>query len=476
MVKNYCLEGVWLSFLASAAMAENLVPESKTTDMNVTIYQNQALVKDIRNVDFAQGMNEIAFEGVARQIRPETAMFSASGIRVFEQNYDYDLINAQNLLEEAIGKKVKTAEINPANGETIIKDAVLINNNYGSPVLKFDYGIEANFPGRVVFEQIPQNLRVKPTLMAKLDSREAGTRPLELDYLANGLSWQADYVAEIDADDKLRLNSWVTLNNESGADYKNAKIRLVAGSVNQVADVMPRMRNKAIPMLAAGLASDEAVAETSSMQVMPVGLDGYYLYTLPERADILDKQSKQVSLFSKENVKFEKEYKLVSPLYLSYRGGSKQFENMNPDVVYKLVNLEENNLGLPLPAGTVRFYRQDQTNGLQFIGESRMAQTAVGGKSELKIGKSFDISVEGKVVQVKEISDKIRESDVEIKFANGSDKNAVVEFVQNGSDTMEILKENLPHDVKNAYSNSWKIGVPAKGEAKLTFTVRMISK
>ena len=152
-------------------------------------------------------------------MKPETALLKAPGVKVLEQNYEYDLLTPVNILEESVGQKVTTVTTNPANGQNMFDKAEIISSNYGNPLLKFSYGIEANFPGRLVYENLPENLRVKPTLVVKLDNQNDGSKDLTLNFLTNGLSWQANYVAEITSDSQMDLQGWVTLNNQSGADY-----------------------------------------------------------------------------------------------------------------------------------------------------------------------------------------------------------------------------------------------------------------
>ena len=221
------------------AAEEILVENNKNVDMVVSIYNNNlGFVRDTRNVALGAGLNSIAFEGVASQIKAETAVLTGSGVNVLEQNYDYDLLTPNNILEQFVGKEVKTVIQNPTTGENIFDKAVVLNNNYGAPILRFSYGVEANFPGRVVYDKVPSSLRVKPTLVVNLNNADAGSKNLELAYLTNGISWKADYIAEIKSDEELGLNTWITLNNETGADYENATVQLVSGSVNQVYDCL----------------------------------------------------------------------------------------------------------------------------------------------------------------------------------------------------------------------------------------------
>ncbi len=454
------------------ATAETVVDAERNSETALSIYNgNLALVKDRRSVVLGKGMNEVAFAGVAREIKPETAMISAPGLTLREQTYDYNLLTPANLLEAAVGQEVKTVMTNPANGENIFGQAKVIYSNYGSPVLQFDYGIESNFPGRVVFDKLPSGMRAKPTLTVKAESTEAGEKKVDLAYLTNGMSWRADYVAELGQNDQLDLNAMITINNESGADYKNALIQVVAGDVNQNAgqqNIMPRMM---LAKASAGVA--DMAAEAAPLQPTREAVAGYYVYTLPFKTDLMDRQSKQVSLLSREKVSFQRAYKIESPFYFGIGIGQKEFKNLHPDMLIKLVNDEASGLGVPLPQGIIRFYENDSKGNMQFVGESAIAQKAAGEKLDLKIGREFDVSANGKVLKVKELSKDMFEAEVEVSLRNARSEEVEVKFEQRFNQNWEVLSENVRSVSQTADKVAWIVPVPAQGEKTLTFNVRV---
>ncbi len=468
------LGAAFLSFPLQAADNDIVVDNDKTVDMAISIYNNNlAFVKDTREVNLDKGYNRTAFVGVASQIRPETAMLFGSGIKVIEQNYDYNLLTPQNILTESVGKTVKTALYNEKTGETVFDTAKIIESSYGVPILQFSYGIETNFPGRVIYESLPQNLRAKPTLVVDLENDKKSSKKLELAYLTNGVSWKADYIADITADDRLNINGWITLKNESGVDYKDARVQVIAGNINQVSavSVMPRMM-KAMGRAAMNVNYD--AVETAS--VTQESFADYYLYNLPIRTSINNNQSKQVSLITKENVKFEREYKLTSPLYLGLGMGENDFEKQNPDVIFKIENKAASNLGIPMPQGIMRFYENDSKGSLLFAGESNVQQTAVGEQMKLTTGKSFDIFAKGKVANVKSIAKDLTEADVEITLNNAKNEVVTVVFEQNFGGGWEIVSESIKGVKKSAHAMEWKVEVPAKGKTVLTYKVRLMKK
>lgn len=465
-----------LTLMLSLCTAINPVKaeEIKLTDadnaaMSVSIYnQNLAFVRDTRKVNLPAGDVTLAFEGVAQQMQPDTAMVEAPQVAVLEKNYEYDLLDYTNLLNEYVGKEVKTVMTSPADGSNIFDKAVVLNAAYGTPLLKFSYGVEGNFPGRVVFDQLPENLRVKPTLVTKLKNENAGEKNLQLSYLSGGLSWQADYVAELAGEDTMDVQGFVTLNNQSGTDYKNASVQLVSGEISQ--PTAPQQPQPRMMMMAKAASFDAAeAAPANGGNLMPTSLGEYYVYTLPLKTDILDKQSKQVSFLNLSGLKYQSIYRLVSPLNVSYVSGSTWFEHQNPRLYYKIVNEQEKNL----PQGNIRFYEKGAGGELQFVSGTEMPQLAKGEKAELSAGKSGDVFVDGKLTATRKIAEKTTENDYEVVFNNAKDKAVTVEFEQKVYGDVTVVKESLKNEADNAGNLKWKVEVPAGGNMTLTFSLRV---
>ncbi len=487
MLRKFLLLAGCIAFSTVAFAGENVIGEDKKNNLEISIYNNNlALVKEERSVALKQGVNDIAFEGVAAQIKPETALLSAPGIKVLEQNYDYDLLTANNIVDKSVGEKVKTVMLNPETGENIFDSAEIISASYGQPLLKFNYGIEAAFPGRLVFEKLPSGLRSEPTLVARINSAETADKNVSLAYLTNGIGWKTNYVAKVVSDNRLNLTGWVTINNESGADYKNARVQLIAGDVNQVAaggGVRPLM----MMAKAARATNDYAVAESAS--AAPQSLSGYHLYNLPLKTDIKDKQTKQISLLEKNDVAYRKEIYLRSPLYFNYNAPA-EFKQAHPDMIYVLNNTEEGNLGIPLPAGIVRFYENDNDGNMQFIGENSISHVAKGEEMRLNLGRSFNIFVSGKIAAVTKLSENkttepgetcatltsVYAYDAEVTFGNAESVAREVVFEQNLNTEAKVEKESIAGSKKDAGTYAWKINVPAEGKQTLTFRVVMPHK
>jgi len=470
-----------LSLLLSATVqAEPLLLQNKDNALSLSIYnQNLSLVKDMRKADLKGGVNEIIFDGVAQRIQPETAIIYGDGIKVAEQNYSYNLMNYANFINQSIGENVTTVRINPENGENIFEKAQIIGANSGQPILRFDYGIETNYPGRVIFDKIPAGMSNKPTLAAKLNVAQGGLKNLQLAYLTDGISWKTDYVANVIDNTKLDLTGWVTINNESGVDYEKAKIQLVAGAVNIVRPMMARSRG--MMMKTIGFAANDAM-EMGAPE--PEIISSYELYTLPNITTIKDKQTKQIALIERKNVTYKKEFNLQSPFYFGDYGDN-EFEKHHPYITYVMENVAASNLGISLPGGTMRFYENDKNGNLQFIGSDMIKNTSKEDTIRLDLGEAFNISLSGKIKQIRqdEISRKpenkcfmvktLRTYEVEVTLNNAEDVDNTVIFKQSVPAQHKIVKENIKSELKNAIIRQWAISAAKNSKSTLNYTVEV---
>jgi hypothetical protein len=385
-----------LLFSASRGMATSQEKVSTLADQKevaVTIYnENLALVKDRRTIVLPAGESVLAFREVSGMMRPETALLQNSseqnGLVVIEQNFDFDLLTPQKLLEKYVGKKIGVVKTHPTTGEETVEDATVLSSNNGV-VLRVGDRIETGFSGgRLIFPDVPDNLRDKPTLVMQLASRKESAQDLELSYLTGGLNWQADYVAELNSvESRLNLLGWVTLTNTSGTSYKNARLQLVAGDVHQVQPIFEKKyREQAV---------DIAYAPEAPRMAEESLLD-YHLYTLDRKTNILENQTKQVSLLQADNIPSSKEYLLKGQDYY-YRNRAGDLGTRIKVAVYlSFENTKPENLGLPLPKGIVRVYKQDSSGAVQFVGEDRIDHTPENETVRLMLGYAFDITADRK--------------------------------------------------------------------------------
>ncbi|MBQ3696019.1 MAG: DUF4139 domain-containing protein [Alphaproteobacteria bacterium] len=448
---------------AVALAAETIIPVSAQQGMNVTIYnENRALIKDERQVNLVAGLNELAFQGVSANMMPQTALLKGKGLSTREQNFNFDLLTKDALLKKSVGQKVTVEYIDPATGKNSRETAEVLAYNNNKPVLKIEGKIETDYPGRVIFDSIPENLRAEPTLTISAVADAAGAETVELDYLTTGLSWKADYVAKLNADEsKMSLNGFVTLTNHSGADYKKALLQLVAGDVNVVREYVerPRMLMAKAAVMADGMVSNEMEAEA---------LTDFYIYTVPHKTDLLSNQTKQVALLSAADIGVNKTYELNQPFGVY----DTEVKRMKPDIYVSFKNDEKNRLGKPLPKGTIRLYKEDSKGNMQFVGEDRINHTADKETVRLRLGTSFNLSADMKRTAFKKLSEKIQQGTYEVTFKNGSDAGADVQLSLNFPNDFKLMEESLKGNRTTSNTVKWVVSVPAKGEAQLTFKVQ----
>lgn len=469
--------------VAGAVHAEPLFLQNKGNSLSLSIYNKDlALVKDIRPADLQTGINEIIFDGVASQIQAETAVIYGNGVEVSEQNYSYNLMSYDNFIDHSLGQKVTAVRINPTTGDNIYEEATLIGSANGQPILEFSYGIDAHYPGRVLFGNVPAGMSNQPTLTAKLNSERSGNRNLHLAYLTNGLSWKTDYVANVRSPKSLDLTGWVTISNNSGIDYNQAKIQLIAGDVNIVRPMMARGINKGMRLMAMSNAADGAIMEKGS-SIVPENINSYELYTLPNMTSIKDKQTKQIALIEKNEVKYEREFQLSTPFYFYNANSNAEFEKIHPQIIYVIKNITDSNLGISLPAGTVRFYENDKNGNLQFIGANNINNTAKEETLRLNLGDAFNISISGKVKQIqeKELSRKpinqcyniktLKTYEVEITINNAEDTENKVVINQNFPEDYKIVRETTKSTSKNATLRQWEVKAKPNSKTKLEYSV-----
>ncbi len=240
-------------FFSIVEAGEGKVSKSTIDDqvgVEVAVYNNNiGLIKDTRKIMLPSGEGELRFMGVASQIMPVTVHVESlnypKDFSVVEQNYEYDLINADKLLDKYVGKKVKIIVWNEYQDRKETVEAVLLSNNNGQ-IYKINNEIFVGHPGIKVLPEIPEDLIARPTLTWLYDNKVTKEHNLEVSYLTNNISWKADYVVVLNKEDtSANISGWVTLDNKSGATYRNARLKLIAGDVNRVKEVY---RNKAVMM------------------------------------------------------------------------------------------------------------------------------------------------------------------------------------------------------------------------------------
>lgn len=443
-------------------------------EVAVTIYnENLALVRDQRKVELKIGLNSLALRDVSAQIRPETALLrsltSAGSLSILEQNFDFDLLTPQKLLEKFVGKNVGIIKTNPATGVETTEQAQVLSANNGV-VLKMGDRVETGIPGRIIYSDVPANLRDRPTLVVQLQNKSAAEQNVELSYLTGGLGWKADYVAELNAaEDKLDLSGWVTLNNTSGTSYRNAKLQLVAGDVNRVQEQRPA----ALEMRMKSMAMDAAAAPMAEESLLE-----YHLYTLDRPTTIAENQTKQVALLSASVVPARKELVLHGADYYYQSSYGDLGQKLKIGVFIEFDNKESARLGLPLPKGIVRVYKKDTAGNAQFVGEDRIDHTPKNETVRLKLGDAFDVTADKKQTDFKKLPNPAKgnsafESAYEIVLKNAKKERVTVTVQEPIPGDWKILKSSHPSEKAASNTAVWKIEIPAEGKTTLTYRVQV---
>ena len=474
---RYLLLAILATLSTGAITMEATETRSTLSDQQsvaVIIYNGDlALVKDTRKVSLKTGLNALALRDVSAQIRPETALLRSinapGSLALLEQNFDFDLLTPHKMLEKYVGKTVGIVKVHPTTGAETVEQATVLSVNDGV-VLKMGNRIETGLPGRIVYDDVPANLRDRPTLVTQINNKGATKQTVELSYLTGGLGWKADYVAELnDKENMLDLSGWVTLTNTSGTSYKNAKLQLVAGNVNRIQPQMqPTMMRKNMDMIAA-----EAAAPMAEE-----GLLEYHLYTLDRPTNIMEAQTKQVALLSASGIPARKELVLKGAEYY-YQGQYGEIgTKMKVGVFIEFDNKEASKLGLPLPKGILRVYKKDSKGNAQFVGEDNIDHTPKNETVRLKLGDAFDVTADKKQTDFKVLPNPQKnhsafDSAYELVLKNAKKEKVTVTVQEPIGGDWKIVSESHPHTKANSHLAVWKIDIPAESSTTLTYRAQV---
>jgi hypothetical protein len=440
-------------------------------DLNVTVYNsNIALIRDVRNLTLPSGAFRLKFMDIAATVNPATVHFRSLNdpekLGVIEQNYEYDLLEPAKLLHKYVGKEVTLVRAYQENGTTKHEEikATLLSDNNG-PVWKIGNDIVTGmFAESYRFPEVPANLYERPTLLMSLENSGAKKQQVEASYLAGNLSWNADYVLTVARDDKSAdLDGWVTVVNNSGTAFRNARLQLVAGDLNRLpaagtrGDISElRMMNKAA---AAPQFQQEAFSE-------------YHLYSLGRKTSVEDKETKQISLLQGSGVPVEKIYMVNGQSYY-YRNQQAPGAPLKDPVMvyYKFKNEEKNGLGIPLPAGNVRVYQKDSKGGILFAGEDRIDHTPKDENVNIHIGNAFDVVAEHKQTDYKRIDTHTWEMEFEITLRNHKDGPVTVQVNEPIGGDWEMLSSTYKSTKTAAFAAQFIVPVAKDGTSVLKYRI-----
>lgn len=458
---------------AEAGKEAAATTDKDQVDLSLTVYNgNLALVRDVRQVRLQGGVFPLRFEGVASSINPTTVHFRSltapTRVSVVEQNYEYDLLDPAKLLQKYVGREVTLVRPETSAGSTrwVETKALLLANN-GGPVWKIGNEIVTGMGADSYrFPDLPENLYSRPTLVWTLDNRGGESQRVEASYLAASMNWNADYVLNVARDEKTAdLDGWVTLTNNSGVAYNNAKLQLVAGQLHRTN----------LPVNAKAMAAAlDRVSDEARQQFAQEAFSEYHLYTLGRRTSIQNSESKQISLLSASSIPVEK--------YLLVEGQSYYFRNPQGignaipqpvQVYYRFKNEDKTGLGMPLPAGTLRVYQSDSAGGAQFVGEDNISHTPKDETLRVHVGDAFDVICERKQMDYKKLGANLYEMEYQIALRNHKDGPVTVEVREPVGGDWEIVNSNYTPTKLDATTIGFSVPVAKDGAATLDYRVRV---
>ena len=421
-------------------------------DVSITIYnQNLALVRELRTLPLVKGVQEFSYDGVAASIDPTSVRFSADNVAVLEQNFEFDLVDRNALMEKYLGEVVDVQMDNEsARGRLLsTRGGIILEDGDGEVRM-----IDASAVKSVRFPELPEGLIIKPTLRWMLNSKNKGDIASELNYLTRDIGWEASYVAVVNQqDDGLELSGWVQITNRSGGNYVDATLKLMAGDVR--IEQQPRFKGGMERVtMAMDAVQEQGFQEKSFFE--------YHLYTLPRPVTIHDNQVKQIRLIEQASTPVTKQYR-----YDAWRGGN------DVAVSLEFANTKKVGLGIPLPAGKVRMYKADDDGSLQFIGEDRIDHTPRDEKLTLQTGNAFDIVAERERTDYKRLAGSSREEAYKVELRNRKDEPVEVVVQDRFGGDWEIVEQSHKGEKTGAWFNEWTLTIPANEEVTLTYRVRM---
>src|SRR6266850_6949714 len=442
------------------------------TDLNVTVYNsNIALIRDVRQLSLPGGIFRLKFMDIAATVNPATVHFRSltdpDKLGVIEQNYEYDLLEPAKLLHKYVGKEVTLARAYQENGTTKREEikATLLSDNNG-PVWKIGNDIVTGmYAESLRFPEVPANLYDRPTLLMTLENGGGRKQQVETSYLASNLSWNSDYVLTIGREDKVAdLDGWVTLTNNSGTAFHNARLQLVAGDLN-------RIQNAPAP---AALAMDGMVAKAArAEQFAQENFSEYHLYSLGRKTSVEDKETKQISLLAGSGVPVEKRF-VVNGQNFYYHNQQNPGTPIKDNVMvfYKFKNEEKSGLGMPMPAGNVRVYQKDSKGNILFVGEDRIDHTPKDEALNIHIGNAFDVISERKQTDYKRIDTHLWEMEFEITLRTHKDSPITVEVNEPIGGDWEMLTSSYKYTKTAAWAARFNVPVAANGTSLLKYRIR----
>lgn len=469
------MTSLYLALSAALAVAPISGPE-------ITVYnQGFGFVKEVRELQLKAGRQTIEVQDVAAQIEPTSvgirSLTDPKSFEVLEQNYQYDLINSQAILNKSVGKRIRF--VRTIGNQKDVLTGILMSSptaivgttgqggeqTYNGMVIKTDDGrIVLDPTGEVEVESVPDGLISMPTLLWDLEAVNAGPNQIQLSYLTQGMNWNADYVLNIDDHGKADMKGWVTIDNRCGATFKDAKLKLLAGDVQRVAPAQPQVVDE---LKAADLAP-------AAKPFQEQALFEYHLYTLQRPATIRNNEIKQLSLMEGHGISYDKVLIVDSMEGFStyYPGeGEVGTGTIKPQVRIEFTNSEANGLGMPLPKGNVKVYQTDSSGSAQMLGEAAIDHTPKNEKLSIVVGRSFDVRANRKRTNYHAVSARESTESFEIEVRNQKAVPQQVRVMERHWGDWSVIAKSMPFTKLDANTMEFVVDLKAGEKRTVTYTV-----
>jgi hypothetical protein len=434
----------------------------------LTIYNGgYAVVRETLPIDLKSGLNQVSFAGATAQVEADTVILrdvaGKAEFQILEQSYRNDPVSQAMLLSLFEGQTLEfvrheTNKPDQVISGKVVRSGFVPGGRFVEPIIEVDGKLQFLLPGQPRFPSLGNDNVLKPTLNWKLNSASSGKISAEVAYLSKGFTWEASYnLVATDQSDLLDVVGWVTMNNQSGMTFADAKLKLMAGDVHRVIDTFGRGMGGGMPM--AALAKSDAVVTEKSF-------DEFHLYTLGNPVTLRDKETKQVEFVRATGVK-------ASRLFVydgAYQGGAGKVQ-----VYREFKNTEANKLGLALPKGKVRFYSQDADRQLEFVGENEIDHTPKNELIRVLTGNSFDLVGEHRMTnETEDGANHVATQTFEIKVRNRKKEPAEIRIREHAhrSNTWTLTAQSQPHDKKDAHTFEFKVPLQPEEEKVITYTIR----
>ena len=443
---------------------------SFAADPALTIYNGgYAVVRETLPIELKAGVNHVSFAGATAKVESDSVILrdvaGKAEFQILEQSYRNDPVSQAMLLSLFEGKTLEFVRHETNKPDRIISGKVVRSGfvpggRFVEPIIEVDGKLQFTLPGEPLFPSLGNDNVLKPTLNWKLNSASSGKINAEVAYLSRGFTWEASYnLVATDKSDLLDVVGWVTMNNQSGMTFADAKLKLMAGDVNRLAEGYATGAAGAMPMAANIVMADKVVTEKS--------FDEFHLYTLGNPVTLRDKETKQVEFVRATGVKAERVY-VFDGLYQGGGVGKVQ-------VYREFKNAEANKLGLALPKGKVRFYSQDADRQLEFVGENQIDHTPKDETIRVLTGNSFDLVGEHRITNENEDgANRVATQTVEIKVRNRKKEPVEIRVREHAvrSNTWTLTAQSQPHEKKDAQTFEFRVPLQPDEEKVITYTIR----